>query len=232
MGPISDEWRGYVRVSTEDQADHGVSLEAQREALAGYAMAHGLLMPRIIADEGLSSKTLDRPGIVELVGFLDAGGKGIVVTKYDRLTRSLRDWCDLVYRYFGPEDGPSLLSVWDGQDLKRPAGRMTAAILMAVSEHLRENIVEGTNSAVAHKRSLGHRLGTVPYGWMVGDDGKTLVACDEEVKALTMMRNLAARKMTIRVISQTLDDLGFRARNGQTFAPSTISKLLREEARL
>src|SRR5689334_19166 len=54
---------GYVRVSSEDQARDGVSLDAQREKVLLFARLHGLDLAEVVADAGVSAKTLDRPGL-------------------------------------------------------------------------------------------------------------------------------------------------------------------------
>ena len=55
---------GYVRVSTEEQATEGVSLEAQRAKVVAYCGLHGLELAQTYADEGLSAKRADnRPGL-------------------------------------------------------------------------------------------------------------------------------------------------------------------------
>ena len=61
---------GYVRVSREEQAREGVSLDAQRDRVAAYATAKGLTLVDVIADEGRSGKDLDRPGLQELRLFI------------------------------------------------------------------------------------------------------------------------------------------------------------------
>ena len=83
---------GYIRVSSEGQATEGVSLDAQRVKLAAYCTAMDLELVGIEADEGVSAKSLRRPGLQRALGLLDAGAAdGLLITKLDRLTRSVRD---------------------------------------------------------------------------------------------------------------------------------------------
>lgn len=53
----------YLRVSTDKQADHGVSLDAQRAKVLAYAQLYDLQLVDIVVDAGASAKTLDRPGL-------------------------------------------------------------------------------------------------------------------------------------------------------------------------
>ena len=114
---------GYLRVSSESQATEGVSLDAQRTKLAAYCHALDLELVALEADEGVSAKTLRRPGLQRALAALEEGrADAVLVTKLDRLTRSVRDLGDLVERFFASERW-SLLSVGDSIDTKTAAGR-------------------------------------------------------------------------------------------------------------
>jgi DNA invertase Pin-like site-specific DNA recombinase len=64
---------GYIRVSTDKQADHGVSLDAQRARLTAYAQLYDLELVAVIVDAGVSAKTLERPGLQRALGMLRKG---------------------------------------------------------------------------------------------------------------------------------------------------------------
>ncbi len=89
---------GYARVSTADQAEHGVSLAAQRHRIAAYCEAHGLTLAGIEEDAGISAKaTRNRPGLQRALSALKAREtNGLVAVKLDRLSRTTRDVLDLV----------------------------------------------------------------------------------------------------------------------------------------
>ncbi len=83
----------YARVSTADQSDKGVSLDAQQAKMAAYASLYDLEVIETIVDAGESAKSLDRPGLQRALGLLRAGqAEGMIVVKLDRLTRSVADW--------------------------------------------------------------------------------------------------------------------------------------------
>ena len=88
---------GYVRVSTDRQAEHGVSLEAQEAKIRAMAIVHGTELSEVIVDGGESAKSLNRPGIARLLAMVDTGGvKVVIIAKLDRLTRSVKDLCGLL----------------------------------------------------------------------------------------------------------------------------------------
>src|ERR1039458_7365974 len=82
---------GYVRVSTDKQADQGVSLDAQAEKIRAMAVVHGADLVDIIVDGGESAKSLKRPGMAKLLAMVDAGKvQTVIIAKLDRLTRSVK----------------------------------------------------------------------------------------------------------------------------------------------
>lgn len=92
---------GYIRVSTEAQAEEGVSLDAQRAKLEAFAIAADLELVAIREDAGVSAKTLARPGLQAALEDLHAGrADALLVAKLDRLTRS-----DEARRQVGVADG-------------------------------------------------------------------------------------------------------------------------------
>lgn len=92
MGLSRTKVIGYSRVSTDHQAERGVSLEAQRAKLAAYAEAVDLDLVAIVEDAGVSAKSLECPGLTEALSMLEGGtASGLLVVKLDRLTRSVRD---------------------------------------------------------------------------------------------------------------------------------------------
>jgi DNA invertase Pin-like site-specific DNA recombinase len=148
----------YVRVSTAEQATSGLGLEAQLAAIRAHAAANGLDIVQIFSDEGLSAKTLDRPQLTAALHAVTSGeAAGIVVTKVDRLSRSLADLLDLVDS--ATRDGWRLICMDLGLDSGTAGGRFTLSLLGAVSELERNLISERTRSALAAKKSRGDRLG-------------------------------------------------------------------------
>src|ERR1700723_1232086 len=101
---------GYIRCSTRLQATEGVSLAAQEARLRAYALALELDLVAVERDVQ-SAKTKDRPGLARALAMLDAGAAdGVLVTKLDRLTRSVRDLGTLIESHFHRY---TLLSVGD-----------------------------------------------------------------------------------------------------------------------
>ena len=115
---------GYVRVSTEQQVQDGVSLEAQKVRIQAHCVALDIKLIEIIADEAESAKSLDRPGVQQALKMLRHGeADALIVMKLDRLTRSVKDLGHLCEEYFCSARDWSLLSVSDAISLIwRPPG--------------------------------------------------------------------------------------------------------------
>ncbi len=91
----------YTRVSTSEQVSSGVSLDAQRAKLTAYAAAFDLEVVEVVEDAGESAKSLQRPGLQRSLQMLKSGqADGLLVSKLDRLSRSVADWQTLVTSYF------------------------------------------------------------------------------------------------------------------------------------
>src|SRR5215471_466482 len=124
---------GYVRVSTDKQADRGVSLDAQAEKIRAMAVVHNATLVDLIVDGGESAKSLSRPGMARLLAMVESGEvHTVLVAKLDRLTRSVKDLCALLERF--ERRGVALISVAESLDTSSAAGRLVLNIMTAVSQ--------------------------------------------------------------------------------------------------
>jgi len=214
----------YIRVSTDKQAEHGVSLDAQRAKVEQYAALYDLDLVAIELD-ALSAKTTARPALGRALAMLDAGtADGLLVVKLDRLTRSVRDLGDLIERYFGAR-GSSLISVSENVDTRTAAGRLVLNVLASVGQWEREAIGERTSAAMQHKRAIGETTGTAPYGFRVGADGSKLEEDAAEQRALALVRELRAEGLSLRAIGDRLTAAGLTPRTGAKWHPQTVARI-------
>jgi len=207
----------YSRVSTTEQSEHGVSLDAQEAKNTAYAALYDLTVVAMVRDPGESGKSLNRPGLQQALAMLRRGeADGLICNKLDRLTRSIGDWQDLIDGYFGEKakHPRKLFSVNDSIDTRTAAGRLVLNVLLSVAQWEREAIGERTKSALAHKITNGHRVGEVRYGFDLGDDGKTLVPNADEQETIKLMRRLREQGMSYRAIAEELDVHSVPTKNG------------------
>jgi len=124
---------GYVRVSTDRQADQGVSLEAQEAKIWAMATVQGTDPREVIVDGGESAKSLHRPGMEKLLALVQAGAVNtVIIAKLDRLTRSVKDLCALLELF--EKRKVALVSVAESLDTGSAAGRLVITIMAAVSQ--------------------------------------------------------------------------------------------------
>lgn len=226
---------GYVRVSTEQQAGEGVSLDAQRAKLHAYALAMDLELVAVFEDAGLSAKTLARPGLQAALAMLEDGkASGLLVVKLDRLTRSVRDLGELVDRYFASRF--SLLSLSDSIDTRTASGRLVLHVLGAVSQWEREAIAERTRDALAQIRAAGARLGGEALGWRRGQalDASGRRCCEDVIhEGETIDRALELREqgLSIPQIAAALEAEGRRTKRGGRWHATTVQRLLARHGR-
>ena len=159
--------------TTDKQAERGISLEAQAEKIRAMALVQGAELSEIIVESGESAKSLNRPGMAKLLAMVEEGEvKAVIVAKLDRLTRSVKDLCELLERF--EKRGVALVSVAESLDTGSAAGRLVITIMGAVSQREREAIGERTRDALRHKRGNGERVGNIGFGYRLLPDRRYL----------------------------------------------------------
>lgn len=217
---------GYIRVSSEDQAQSGLSLEHQRAKIEAYALATDLHLVGVIEDAGKSGKSLNREGVQKVLSMVRRGEvQAVVVLRLDRLTRSVRDLGELVELF--DKTGAALISVQDSINTKTAAGRLVLNVLGSVAQWEREAIGERTAAALAVKRARGEKTGgTVPYGYDLAPDGKTLTPNALEQEVVGIMLELRRRGYSLRAIAAALSSRGIPSKTGRRWYAQTVKEIL------
>lgn len=217
---------GYIRVSTSEQANEGVSLAAQEAKLRAYCTALDLELVAVVADAGVSAKSLAREGLSEALALLDAGAaEGLLVCKLDRLTRSVRDLGTLLDGYFATRF--HLLSVADSVDTRSAGGRLVLNILTSVAAWEREACAERTSAALRHKVAVGEHVGAPRLGVAVVDGALAEVA--EERATVARMIELRTSGLSLREVARHLAEEGHQTKRGGAWAAATVRLVLRRE---
>lgn len=221
---------GYVRVSTEDQAKEGVSLDNQKSKIEAYCQLKDLELSEIVEDAGISAKNLKRPGVQRVQNLarkkqVDA----IVVYKLDRIFRSTTDALETTKLF--EKWGVSFHSIEETLDTQSAMGRFFFTLTAALAEMERRLIGERTKAALSHKRSRNEKTGgDVPYGYDLTPAG-ILIKNDTEQKVIRLIRNLNKDGYSLRRICRELEQAGHLTKNGNTiWQPSTIWKILKRRS--
>ena len=222
---------GYVRVSSEQQASEGVSLDAQRHKLRDYCRAMDIDLIDIISDEGFSASSLKRPGLQAALSMLRNGkATTLVVVKLDRLTRCVKDLGTLCEQYFSDAKSHTLLSLSDAIDTRSASGKLVLNVLTSVAQWEREAISDRTREAMEHLKRQGVRLGGAPYGWRysaeVDKNGRRrLVKHPDEQRAIKRICALHSKKLSPCQIAKRLEQEAMPAR-GNKWHTRSISQIL------
>lgn len=225
---------GYIRVSTQEQAHEGVSIDAQRDKLRSYCKTMDIKLVQVFADEGISGGTMERPGLQDALSALKRGrANTLIMVKLDRLTRSVKDLCVLVDEYFSKEQF-DLISVCGMVNTHTAAGRLMMLNLANYAQYERELIAERTREAMQHLKAQGVRLGIAPYGYkhsqQLDDKGRrVLVPEPAEQEAIALMASLHREGCEFLTIAERLHDRGIMARRGGLWHATVISLILERE---
>ena len=153
----------YVRVSTGEQGDSGLGLEAQREAIGAECQRRGWELVEIYQDVASGKSLNGRGELARALADLAAGrADALLVTKLDRLSRSLLDFAGMVDR--AKRQGWALVVVGGDFDMSTPNGRLMANMLATFAEYEREIISERTKEAMAIAKAQGPKPGKKPIG--------------------------------------------------------------------
>lgn len=165
---------GYARVSTGDQ-----NLDAQTDAL------HAAGAERIFADK-IGGSMRKRPELDALLGQLRPGDV-VVVTKYDRLARSLRDLLDLVEAI--KDQGAGFRSLAEDIDTTTPAGRLVFHVFASIAQFERERISERTREGLQAARARG-RVGGRPPALTAAQKTEARRLRDDEHRSISEIARL------------------------------------------
>ncbi len=157
---------GYVRVSTEEQTQHGYSLEAQTEAIKKYCEIHGWELLQIYRDDSYSGASMERPALEQLLADLHLHHfDRVIVWKLDRLSRSLKDTLYLLDDAF-EKNGIGFTSIQEQFDTNTPIGKAVMQIIAVFAQLEREMITERMKMGKYQKARLGQFPGGhVLYGY-------------------------------------------------------------------
>lgn len=119
----------------------------------------------------------------------------------------------------------------DSIDTRTAAGRLVLNVLLSVAQWEREAIGERTRDALQHKKRKNQRVGCVPFGKSLADDGITLMENDDETQAIQLIRCLRTEGYTLRAIATELESRGILNKAGKAkWIHTQIQKLLAKHA--
>lgn len=216
----------YTRVSTQEQAQEGYSIPAQKEKLTSYCIARDLIIHDIYIDPGYSGSNLDRPGIHKLLEDIKAGHIDIVlVYKIDRLSRSQKDTLYLIEDVF-LKNNVDLISMQESFDTSTPFGRAMVGILSVFAQLERESIRERSmlGQRERAKAGLHHGSRMSPIGYEF--EGDSLVINEYEAAQVRLIYKLFLEGKSMASIAKYMREAGFSHKYSNYKNTRTVANIL------
>lgn len=196
----------YVRVSTQEQAKEGYSVNEQVERLEKYAEAHGWIVYKVYIDPGFSGGSIERPGLKNLIQDVKRNKiDKVVVYKLDRLSRSQKDTLYLIEDIF-LKNKVDFVSMTENFDTGTPFGRAMIGILSVFAQLEREQIKERMQMGLDARAKEGYYHGgpnsPIGYEYVNG----TLIINEYEALQVRKIYDLALSGLPIHSIYKHMKD--------------------------
>lgn len=242
----------YVRVSTTQQIDRD-SLRTQEERLRQYCKAQDfeVYKNKPYKDEGISAKDTKRPGFEELMQDIKAGRiQVVIVTRLDRVTRSLKDLIELME--FLQQHNAKLISLTESIDTTGPMGRFIINLLGSIAQLEREIDSERVSADMHHRALAGKWTGgVVPLGYTtkgklikvflrkgmkedealkeankIAPEKGRLYAVKQEAELVRKIYQLYLERKSLRRVTHELNEKGIKTPENKTWAANSIRRIL------
>ncbi len=214
----------YARVSTEDQAREGFSLDAQVKRMEAYCRVRGWEIADVYRDEGHSGRSISRPEYSRMMSELDRWDV-LVVLKMDRIHRNSVNFTLMMNDL--RDKGKEFNSMQDKFDTTTAMGRFVMDIMQRIAQLESEQIGERVKLGMTFKAKGGdgHLGSGHPYGYRY-EDGELLVV-EEEASVVRMMYDMRIRGSTLKDIATFLNSNGYPSKKGGKWSSQTVSGVLK-----
>lgn len=222
----------YARVSTEEQAVHGFSIDAQLNTLRNYCSMYGKKVVKEYVDRGISGKSI--AGRYELQQLLKDCEEGefdeVLVWKISRLARKVIDLLGMVEKF--EKNGVVFRSFSENFETETPMGKFALQMMGAVGELERNTIVDNVKLGMAQRSRQGRWNGGICLGYKseaVNPDNlkdTRLVIVPEEATIVREIFSMYASGKGLRAIANSLNREGYKTKRGNTFDTASIKEII------
>lgn len=224
----------YARVSTEEQAEHGYSIDAQLDTLRQYCKLYSKEVAGEYVDRGVSGKEMTKRH--ELQKLLRDAERGlfeeVIVWKFNRMSRKTKDLLEIVERL--DKNNVYFRSFSESFDTATPMGKFALQMMGAVGELERNTIVENVKMGMKQRARMGYHNGGACLGYktteLPGGDRKnkktTLAIVPEEAVIVRKIFESYAVGKGFRAIANQLNREGYKTKKGNTFSHDSIREII------
>lgn len=214
---------GYVRVSTDQQAEKGSSLENQVARIKDFCEQKGLVLENIYQDAGFSGKNTNRPAFKAMMKYIyENKVDSLIVWHSNRFARNLRDY--VVHLYELEKRHVTFHSI-EEPEFSGSSGKAMRNLLAVFAEYQSDLTGEQVRSVKSNlKKNKQVYCGYAPLGFshdegkLISDENQSII-----VKRIFKMKN---QGYSMNKISKVLNEEGIKGSKGGKFYRSTIQKIL------
>ena len=223
----------YYRVSTEDQAQNGVSLEQQKKYCLEYAKSHDIEIVKLFHDDGVSAKTVNRKGLQELLSYCQKNYKNldsVIVYKIDRLSRNVKDYATILMAL--EELKIKFISATETVD-KTPSGKLIGTIMASFAQFDNDVRSERVSSCMLEKIKQGIWCYKAPLGYLNARDSqnKAIITIDKERAEIIKMAfdKFSTGAYQMEEIRKLMTKAGFKSWKNKELSNQTLFKILTDK---
>lgn len=237
--PEAERIVGYVRVSTDDQADHRTSIDSQEAQIRADAETKGQVVVRIFVEAGESGQDARRPEFNRLLDFVEDPANGIVEIKIFSLSRLGRNMESQVQTFARLKRAKVRLLSLTQHFTDDALGNMLRNLIASFDEYFAVETAKHTRRTMRLNAEEGFfNGGPVPFGYesrtveMRGTKAKKkLFIHENDARTVRLIFNLAtvgkgSGPMGARAIAEWLNERGYTLSNGHKFNNSNVAGIL------
>lgn len=212
----------YSRVSTEEQAQDGFSLQAQQKRMRAYARSRGWEIVEEYVEKGQSGRTIERPEYLRMMEESE-GWDLLLVWKLDRIHRDSLNFSKMMAAMRKAEK--EFVSIWENFDSTTMAGRFAMDIIMRIAQLESEILGERVTMGLQQKNLRGGCTGPAPYGYM--NEEKELVIIEDQANVVRWMFTMRCQGYSFERIAYRLNMNGVTTRKGKKWRCCTVGEILK-----
>ena len=213
----------YARVSTEDQAVEGFSLEAQMKKMEAYCRSEGYEIVARYIDDGYSGRKTNRPEYQRMMNEID-NWDVLLVLKMDRIHRNSVNFAQMMDLL--SKKKKEFVSVYDQLDTGSAMGKFVMDLIQRIAQLESDQIGERVKTAMRFKATTKKSgLGSShPYGYQyVNGD---LIIVDEEAHVVRAIYNMRIRGSSLQDICDFLNNAGIESKKGVGWSRQSVNNIL------
>lgn len=217
---------GYIRVSTEEQANEGFSLDNQINDIRKHCAYKEFDLLKIFRDDGKSGASiLKREGLISMMRYIYENSVDyLIIYKLSRLSRNFDDLHDITKKL--KENETILISIQDNIDTSTAMGGYFLVFAGIFAEMERENIITQVRGGMSQKAREGEwNGGTAPLGYDLVE--KRLVINEEESQTVKFIYTEYLKGNGYKTIAAQLNERGIKTKKGGTFSGVSVKDILR-----